>query len=161
LDLNACGATAKLISGFTKVSGPIACGTYSSSSPYEPSTLQESLLTVGARLGLRVPLRYVAVEIGSGLHILDWTVTSVTYTNYLQPGSIETMSSRPTGGSSVHASVPLWVAFEFKPWCDWVGNLSAGAELPTADDGNGTFQPSFVGSIQFGYQPSFTCRANQ
>jgi hypothetical protein len=170
LDVNSCGETISnqgSLFGRPVGNGVISCGSFAGSSgtsiQYQPSSLQESLLALGARIGLRIPLRSVAFQVGSGLHLLDWNVTSVTYTAQFPPGTVGTMSasSRPTGGSNVHASVPAWLAFEFKPWCDWVGNLSVGAELPTADDGNGTFQPSFVSSIQFGYQPSSTCRANQ
>jgi hypothetical protein len=98
------------------------------------------------RVGARLPLRYVALEAGSGVG-LDWWTTSSTLV-----GSQTTSYFAPSG---IDASfyLPVWAAATIKPTCDWGLQVMGQYDVhPTSMDTNGI---AIAAGVM--YQPSASC----
>jgi len=100
------------------------------------------------RIGMRVPLSYVALAAGAGLGLTLWTTNSVQVS-----GGAAQVAPIALEGMTAMWDVPLWASATFKPSCNWGVQVLASYEVqPTDTSGNMT-----VMTAGLQWQPSASC----
>jgi hypothetical protein len=80
-----------------------------------PMTGTMLVFPIDLRVGLRLPFRYVAPAIGSGIEGWIWFPRDPTYSP-VPPGPFGSTPTLPPTGS---VDIPIWASVEVKPFCNY------------------------------------------
>lgn len=133
----------------TALDGTFGWGTLNGTVQGTATSFQESAMasTFTLRVGARLPLRYLALAVGSGIGGSLW---------FEQPQADATamnaIITKPSSGPFFW-HLPFWAAATVKPLCDWGIQALASYQLePNSSDGN-----TFGFGVGLVWQPSPSC----